>query len=99
MRKIELVFTIDGLSVPDGKQRELVVVGEPFVDPGLQPKFDLKQGGYVSVMFRSYKIDEERSSKDRSSFIEHAWRPSTGDMIIRPRKDSYKVTVIVNKVA
>ena len=99
MKKIELIVTIHGESIPDGKERTLVVVGEPFVDPGLQPEFDLKPGGYVSVAFNCYKIDEERSSKDKTSFIEHTWRPSTGDMIIMPRKSSYKTTVKVNKIA
>lgn len=99
MKKIELIFTVHGSSVPDGQERKLVVVGEPFVDPGLEPEFDLKEGGYVSISFRCYKIDEERSSKDKTSYIEHTWRPSTGDMIIKPRKLSYKVTVKVNKIA
>jgi hypothetical protein len=99
MKKIELIVTIHGESIPDGKERTLVVVGEPFVDPGLQPEFDLKPGGSVSVAFNCYKIDEERSSKDKTSFIEHTWRPSTGDMIIMPRKSSYKTTVKVNKIA
>ena len=99
MKKIELIFTVHGSSVPDGQERKLVVVGEPFVDPGLEPEFDLKEGGYVSIPFRCYKIDEERSSKDKTSYIEHTWRPSTGDMIIKPRKLSYKVTLKVNKIA
>ncbi len=98
MKKIELIFTVQGTSVPDGKERKLVIVGEPFVDTGFEPEFDLKPGGYVSVAFKSYKIDEEKSSKDKSSFIEHNWRPSTGDMVIKPVKQSYKVNVKVKKI-
>lgn len=97
MKKIEVIVTVDGSCIPDGKARKLVVVGEPFVDPGLEPKFDLKVGGYLAIAFNAYKIDNERSSKDKTSFIEHTWRPSTGDMIIRPRKDCYKTTVTVNR--
>lgn len=99
MKKIELIITVDGSSVPDGEERKLVIVGEPFVNPGLEPEFELKKGGYVSIPFRSYKIDEERSSKDKTSFLDHSWRPSTGDMIIKPRKLSYKVNVKVNTIA
>jgi hypothetical protein len=99
MKKIELIFTVHGTSVPDGVEKKLVIVGEPFVDPCLQPEFDLKPGGYVAIAFSCYKIDEERSSKDKTSYIEHTWNPSTGDMIIRPRKSSYKVTVKVKKIA
>ena len=69
------------------------------MDPGLEPEFDLKPGGSISVAFKCYKIDEERSSKDKSSFIEHTWRPSTGDMVIMPRKSSYKTSVKINKIA
>jgi hypothetical protein len=99
MKKIELIFTIKGTSVPDGKERKLVVVGEPFVNPMLEPDFDLKKGGYVAIAFKSYKIDEDRSSKDKSSYIEHSWRPSTGDMVIKPRKQSYQVNVKVNRIS
>jgi hypothetical protein len=99
MKKIELIVTIHGESIPDGKDRKMVVVGELFVDPGLKPEFDLKPGGSISVAFKCYKIDEEKSSKDKTSFIEHTWRPSTGDMVIMPRKSSYKTTVKVNKIA
>ena len=98
MRKIELIVTVLGTSIPDGKERKMVVVGEPFVDPGFEPEFDLKPDGYLSIMFRSYKIDEERSSKDKTSFLDHTWRPSTGDMVIKPRKSSYKVRVNVNRI-
>ena len=99
MKKIELIVTIHGESIPDGKDRKMVIVGELFVDPGLEPEFDLKPGGSISVAFKCYKIDEEKSSKDKTSFIEHTWRPSTGDMIIMPRKSSYKASVKINKIA
>lgn len=93
MKEIELIITIHGESVPDGKDKTFVVVGEPFVKPNLQPEFDLKPGGYVAIAFSSYKIDEERSSKDKTSYIGHEWNPATGDMIIKPRKDSYRTSV------
>ena len=99
MEKVELIVTVHGSSVPDGKDIKFVVVGEPFVDPNLQPEFDLKPGGYVSIAFSSYKIDEERSSKDKTSYIGHEWNPAPGDMIIKPRKDSYKTTVTFRKIA
>lgn len=99
MKKIELIVIVNGTSIPDGKERKLVITGEPFVDPGLEPEFDLKPGGYISVAFSSYKIDEERSSKDKTSFIEHTWNPSTGDMVIKPRKSSYKTSVKINKIS
>ena len=99
MKKFELIVTVDGATTPDGKDRTLVIVGEPFVDPGLQPEFEMKPGSYVAVAFSCYKIDEERSTKDKTSFIDHTWRPSTGDMIIRPRKDSYKTKVTWKRIA
>ena len=99
MKKLEIIVTIDGTTVPDGKERKLVIVGELFVDPMLEPEFEIKPGGYITIAFKCYKIDEERSSKDKTSYIEHSWIPSTGDMIIRPRKSSYKAKVKVNKLA
>lgn len=98
MKKIEVIITVNGSSVPDGEDRKLVIVGEPFVDPDLRSEFDLKPGGYISIAFSSYKIDEERSSKDKTSYIAHDWSPSTGDMIIKPRKANYKTSVKVRKI-
>ena len=99
MKKIEVIFTVDGTCVPDGEERKLVIVGEPFVDPGLRPEFVMKEGSYVSIPFLQYKIDDKKSSKDKTSFIAHSWRPSTGDMLIYPTKRNYKVSVKVNKIA
>ena len=99
MKKLEIIVTVDGTTVPDGKERKLVIVGEPFVDPMLEPEFEIKPGGYITIAFKCYKIDEERSSKDKTSYIGHEWNPATGDMIIKPRKDSYKTTVTFRKIA
>ena len=100
MKKVELIVRVHGSSVPDGKDRVMVVIGEPVdpVTPNLQPEFDLEPGGYVAIAFSSYKIDEERSSKDRTSYIGHEWNPATGNMVIKPRKDSYKATVTFRKI-
>jgi hypothetical protein len=99
MKKIELIVTIHGCSVPDGEDKRLVVVGETLGDQDLQSEFDLKPGNHVSVAFRSYKIDEERSSKDRTSYLGHKWNPATGDMVITPHKDNYKTTVKIRKIS
>jgi len=99
MKKIEIEFIVPAESTPDGEERKLVIQGEPFVDPGLEPEFEVKPGAYVAIAFSCYKIDEEKSSKDKTSFIEHFWRPSTGDMIIKSTKHNYKLFVKVKKIA
>ncbi len=98
MKKIKVIFTVDGACVSDGQEKRLVIVGEPFVDSGLRSEFVMKEDSYVAIPFRQYKIDDAKSSKDKTSFIAHCWRPSTGDMLIYPTKRNFKVSVRVNEV-